>query len=193
MDKDAMMREAPPWLKPTVDFGPLAVFLVAYETKGMLVATAALMGATAVALTLSLLIARRVPLMPLVTAIVVGIFGGLTLWLNDDTFIKLKPTILYGLFAAVVGGGLATGKLVLKRLLGDALPLDDEGWKRLSQRFLVFFLAMALANELVRRSVSTDLWVLWKVPGSIILSFAFILAQFRLIQRHRLPDDASGA
>lgn len=193
MDKDAMMREAPSWLKPTVDFGPLAVFLLAYETKGLLVATAALMGATAVALTLSLLVARRVPLMPLVTAIVVGIFGGLTLWLNDDTFIKLKPTILYGLFAAVVGGGLATGKLVLKRLLGDALPLDDEGWKRLSQRFLVFFLVMALANEVVRRSVSTDLWVLWKVPGSIILSFAFMLAQFRLIQRHRLPDDASEA
>lgn len=185
------MRQAPSWLKPTVDFGPLAVFLLAYETKGLLVATAALMGATLVALVLSLLVARRLPLVALITALLVGVFGGLTLWLKDDTFIKLKPTILYGLFAAVVAGGLATGRPVLKAVIGASLPLDDIGWRRLSQRFVLFFLAMAATNEVVRRAVSTDLWVLWKVPGSLVLTFGFMLAQFRLIQRHRPPEESS--
>jgi intracellular septation protein len=188
-----MPAKSPSWLKPTVDYGPLAVFLLAYQMKGLMVATAALMVATAVALALSLLVARRLPLVPLVTALIVGVFGGLTLWLNDETFIKIKPTILYALFALVVGGGLVTGRLVLKSVLGDALPLDDLGWRRLSQRFVVFFLAMAATNEVVRHLLSTDLWVLWKVPGSIALTFLFILSQMGLIRRHHLAKESSDA
>lgn len=186
------MRPAPSWLKPTVDFGPLAVFLAVFWLKGLLPATAALMAATAVALALSFAFTRKVALMPLVTAIIVGVFGGLTLWLNDDTFIKMKPTIIYGLFALVIGGGLVLDKPAVKVVLGEAFQLDDAGWKRLSLRFCLFFIAMALINEVVRRVASVDVWVLWKVPGSIALTFVFMLAQMPLIQRHRI-EPAPGA
>ncbi|MCR6628593.1 MAG: septation protein A [Magnetospirillum sp.] len=185
------MRAAPSWLKPTVDFGPLALFLGVYWLKGMLPATAALMAATAVALVLSFFYTRKLALMPLVTAVIVGVFGGLTLWLNDDTFIKMKPTIIYGLFAAVIGGGLALGKPTVKVVLGEAFQLNEGGWKRLSLRFCLFFIAMALTNEVVRRVASDDVWVLWKVPGSIALTFVFMLAQMPLIQRHKLAEAAS--
>lgn len=185
------MRQAPAWLKPTVDYGPLVIFLVAFETGGLMAATAALMASTAVALILSWLVARRVALVPLVTAVIVGVFGGLTLWLNDETFIKLKPTIIYGLFAAVLAGGLVARRPLLKALMGETIPMDDVGWRRLSLRFIVFFLAMAVANEVVRHVATTQVWVLWKVPGSIVLTFAFILSQMGLIRRHRLPDEAS--
>ncbi len=177
------------FLKPLVDYGPLAVFLVAYETGGMLTATAALMVATVAAIALSLLVTRKIPLVALVTALIVGVFGGLTLWFKDDTFIKLKPTIVYSLFAAILAGGLATGQPLLKRFIGDALPLDDVGWRRLTVRFIVFFLGMAMLNEVARRLLSTDLWVLWKVPGSIGLTFVFMLAQMGLIRRHRLAEE----
>lgn len=179
------------WLKPTVDFGPLAIFLLAYVSKGMVTATAALMAATAVALVLSYAFTRKVALMPLVTAIIVGVFGGLTLWLNDDTYIKMKPTIIYGLFALLVGGGLALNKPVLKMVMGEAIAMDETGWRHLSLRFMLFFVAMALGNEVVRRVASVDIWVLWKVPGSIVLTIVFMVAQMRLIQRHRLPEETS--
>ncbi|MDR3438146.1 septation protein A [Telmatospirillum sp.] len=181
-------KASPPWLKPTVDYVPLVVFLVAYETRGLMVATGALMATTLVALLLSLVVARRLPMVPLVTAVIVGVFGGLTLWFNDDTFIKLKPTIIYCLFAAALGIGLLRGKPLLKAVIGDALPLDDDGWRSLSLRFTFFFLAMAVANEVIRRVLTTEMWVLWKVPGSIVLTFVFILTQTGLIRRHRLPD-----
>lgn len=181
---------APKWLKPTVDFGPLAVFLAAFWLKGLLPATAALMVATAVVLALSFAFTRKVALMPLVTAVIVGVFGGLTLWLNDDTFIKMKPTIIYGLFAAVIGGGLALGKPAAKVILGEAFQLDELGWRRLSLRFCLFFIAMALINEVVRRVATVEIWVLWKVPGSIALTVLFMLAQMPLIQRHRLDQAA---
>lgn len=181
-------RNPPSWLKPTVDYAPLAVFLLAYELRGLMVATIALMVTTACSLILSLAIVRKIPMVPLITAVVVGVFGGLTLWLHDDTFIKMKPTIVYGVFALVVGGGLLSGKMVLKSMMGSALLLDDEGWRRLSLRFVMFFVAMAMVNEVARRMLSTDMWVLWKVPGSIVATFLFMLAQMPLIQSHRLPE-----
>jgi intracellular septation protein len=187
-----MVGKSPPsWLKPLVDYAPLVVFLTAFEIKGLMVATAALMVTTLVALALSLLLARRLPMVPLITAVIVGVFGGLTLWLNDETFIKIKPTIIYGLFAAVLGGGLVFGKPLLKSVIGETMPLDDTGWRRLTLRFCLFFLVMAGANEVIRRMVTTELWVLWKVPGSILLTFLFVMTQMGLIKRHRLPDDSS--
>lgn len=189
------MAHTPPpaWLKPTVDFGPLAVFLVAFWGGGMLVATAALMAATAVAVALSLIFARKLALMPLVTAAVVGVFGGLTLWLHDDTFIKMKPTIIYGLFAAVIAGGLALGRPTVKVVLGEAFQLDAAGWKRLSIHFCLFFLSMAATNEVVRRVASDNIWVLWKVPGSIAATFLFMLTQMPLVLRHKVEQEVSGA
>ena len=109
-----MPAKPPAWIKPTTDYGPLIVFFVAYVRYDLMGATAALMAATAVALALSLVVARRVPMMPVITAAVVGIFGGLTLWLNDETFIKLKPTIIQGLISAVLLGGLVFGKPLLR-------------------------------------------------------------------------------
>jgi intracellular septation protein len=176
------------WLKPATDFGPLAVFLAAYYLWGLLPATAALMATTVAALGLSWAFERRLPLMPVVTAAIVLVFGGLTVWLNDDTFIKLKPTIVYALFAVVLGGGLALDRPVLQKALGAAVDIDDAGWRKLTLRFALFFAALALGNELVRRAVTTDLWVLWKVPGCLGLTIAFMLAQGPLIVRHQRPE-----
>lgn len=184
-----MTGKPPSWLKPAVDYGPLSVFLAAYLLGGLFAATAALMAATALAVILSITLGGRVPPALLVTAVVVGLFGGLTLWSHDGTFIKLKPTIIYCLFAAVLAGGLVSGRTLLKHLTGEALRLDDPGWRRLTVRFILFFLAMALANEAARRLLSDDLWVLWKVPGSIVATILFMMAQWRLLQRHRLAGE----
>jgi intracellular septation protein len=181
-------RTAPAWLKPTVDYGPLLVFLAVYFATDLFAATAALIAVTALALVLALWIERRVPWMPLVTAAVVGLFGGLTLWSGDETFIKMKPTIAQLLFAAVLLGSLGLGRPVLKPLLGAAWPMDDLGWRRLSLRFAFFFLAMAALNEAVWRTQTTDVWVLFKVFGLLGLTMGFSLAQLPLMTRHRLPE-----
>jgi intracellular septation protein len=184
---------APQWLKPTVDYGPLAAFFGTYLLSDLMVATAVLIGATAVALALSLAVVRRVPILPLVTAVVVGVFGGLTLWLNDPTFIKIKPTIVQALFSLVLFGGLAFGRPLLSPLLGAAWPMDQEGWRRLTFRFAVFFAAMALLNEAVWRTQSTDFWVYFKVFGIMGLTILFAVAQAPLMKRHHLDEEAGGA
>jgi intracellular septation protein len=183
---------APQWLKPTVDYGPLAVFFCTYVLSDLMTATAALIGATGVALVLSLAVARRVPMLPLVTALIVGVFGGLTLWLDDPTFIKMKPTIVQGLFSVVLLGGLAFGRPLLSPLLATAWPMDQEGWRRLTFRFAVFFAAMAALNEAVWRTQSTDLWVYYKVFGIMGLTILFAMAQAPLMKRHHLGEDADG-
>ncbi len=189
MTNQTNTRTPPRWLKPTVDYGPLAVFLLVYLNAGLIVATGALIAATALALALSLWAARRVPWTPLVTAVVVGIFGGLTLWSGDETFIKMKPTIVQALFAAALLGGLAFGRPLLKPLLGAAWPMDETGWRRLSLRFALFFAAMAALNEAVWRTQSTDVWVTFKVFGLIGLTLLFSIAQVPLMTRHRLAEE----
>ncbi len=190
MTQQNSTRTAPTWLKPTVDYGPLLVFLALYFATDLFVATAALIAATALAFGIALWIERRVPWLPLVTAAVVGVFGGLTLWSGDETFIKIKPTIAQLLFAAVLLGSLALGRPVLKPLLGAAWPMDEAGWRRLSLRFAWFFLAMAGLNEAVWRTQTTDVWVLFKVFGLLGLTLLFSLAQVPLMARHRLPEAA---
>ncbi len=181
-------RKAPSWLRPLADYGPLAVFFVAYFRWDLFVATAALIAATGVALAIAWLGERRLPLMPLVTAGIVAVFGGLTLWLQDETFIKMKPTIVQLIFAAVLLGGLVLKRPLLRYLLGTALALDDAGWRRLTLRWAVFFAVMAGLNELVWRTQSTDFWVSFKVFGILGLTFAFALAQMPLVMKHRPPD-----
>lgn len=189
-----MSKPSPSWLKPTVDYGPLAVFFLAYWARDLMTATAALMAATAVALALSLAIERRVPIMPLVTAGVVGIFGGLTLWFEDETFIKIKPTIIEALFSLILFGGLALGKPLLKPLMATAWPMDDTGWRRLTLRFAYFFAAVAVLNEIVWRTQSTDVWVTFKVFGIMGLTLIYAIAQAPLMKRHALepPVENSG-
>lgn len=186
-------RTAPPWLKPAVDYGPLMVFLAVYFATDLFAATAALIAVTVLALGLALWFERRVAWMPLVTAAVVGIFGGLTLWSGDEVFIKMKPTIAQLLFAAVLLGSLAIGRPVLKPLLGAAWPMDDLGVRRLSQRFAVFFLVMAALNEAVWRTQTTDVWVLFKVFGLLGLTLLFSVSQVPLMTRHRLPEAADNS
>ena len=185
-----MTRTPPRWLKPTVDYGPLAVFLLVYIKAGLLAATGALIAATAVSVAVALWAERRMPWMPFTTAVVVGIFGGLTLWSGDDIFIKMKPTIVQALFAATLLGGLAFGRPLLKPLLGAAWPMDDAGWRRLSLRFALFFVVMAALNEAVWRTQSTDVWVTFKVFGLMGLTLLFSIAQAPLMMRHRLAEEA---
>jgi len=178
------------WVKPLSDYGPIVVFFGAYLGWDLLVATAALMATTAVALALSLIVNKRVPLMPLITAGVVGVFGGLTLALNDDTFIKLKPTIVQTLIAGVLLGGLLFDKTLLKPVMGTAWPMDDAGWRKLTRNFGFFFLAMAVANEIVWRTQTTDFWVTFKVFGIMALTFAFSMTQIPILNRHRVEEGA---
>lgn len=185
-----MSNQPPDWLKPVVDYTPLAAFFIAYLMGDLFVATAALMVATVIAVGLSLAVERRVPIMPVVTAAIVLVFGGLTLWLDDERFIKMKPTIVQAIFSVVLFGGLLWKKPLLKPLLGSAWQLTDRGWYILTFRFAVFFAAMAVLNEVVWRSVSTDLWVNFKIFGILALTFAFTAFQVPLITRYQIPEAA---
>ncbi|HEX7007485.1 MAG TPA: septation protein A [Alphaproteobacteria bacterium] len=173
-----------PWLKLLIEAGPLVVFFVAYSASDLMAATAVFMVAIAAALAASIAIERRVPIMPLVSAVVVMVFGGLTLWLDDETFIKMKPTIINGLFAAVLFGGLLFRRGLLKPLFGAVMELDEAGWLKLSLRWALFFTAIAVLNEVVWRTFSTDNWVTFKVFGILPITVIFALAQTPLIQRH---------
>ena len=185
-----MTKQAPRWLRPLVDYGPLAAFLIAYWRGDLMAATIAIMAATAVVLVISLVVERRVPVMPLVTAVVVGVFGGLTLALQDESFIKMKPTIVQALFAAVLLGGLAFGRPLLKPLMGAAWQMDDQGWRQLTLRFGLFFIAMAVLNEAVWRTQTTDFWVNFKVFGIMGLTLVFAIAQAPLMKRHQSPESS---
>lgn len=184
-------KNQPGWLKHVIDIGPIAVFFGAYMVEDLLFATAALMVATAAVVVLSLIVVRTVPMMPLVTAVIVGIFGGLTLILKDDTFIKMKPTIVEVLFALILFGGLAFKRPLLKPLMGAAWPMTDEGWVTLTKRFAWFFLSLAALNEIVWRTQSTDFWVTFKVFGLMALTFVFILTQIPLMQRHAVEENTT--
>lgn len=188
-----MSTPAPRWLKPVVDYTPLAAFFIAYLIKGLFVATGALMAATVIVVILSLAIERRLPIMPLVTAGIVMVFGGLTLWFNDERFIKMKPTIVQALFSIALFGGLVFRKPLLKSMLGSAWQLTDRGWFLLTFRFAIFFAAMAVLNEVVWRSVSTDIWVNFKIFGILLLTFVFTAFQVPLITRYQIPDTAKPA
>jgi intracellular septation protein len=184
------MNQTPrPWLKPLVDFGPLAVFLLLYWQYNLFAATGGLMVAVILGLALSYGLERTVPIMPLVTAGLVLVFGGLTLWLDDERFIKMKPTIVQGLFALVMFGGLLFNRPVLKPLFGHSWQLKDDGWRKLTLRFGVFFVVSGILNEFVWRTQSTDVWVNFKVFGLMGLTFIFIMTQVPMIKRYQVVPD----
>ena len=187
--KRHMNGNVKPWLKPIVDFGPIAVFFLAYWKAGLFAATGALMVAAVVVLALSWGMERRVPIVPLVTAAIVLVFGGLTLALDDERFIKMKPTIVQMLFAAILFGGLILDRPLLKPLFGSAWQLEDRGWRLLTIRFGIFFVVMAGLNELVWRTQTTDVWVSFKVFGIMGLTFMFMTTQIPLIQRYLIKDE----
>jgi intracellular septation protein len=171
------------------DFGPLVVFFVGYKVGGVLVATAAFMVAMTIALVWTWIRDRRLPPMMIVTAVVVLVFGGLTVGLREPRFIYVKPTIDSALMGLALLGGMATGRPLLKPLLGSALALRDAGWRALSVRFGIFWLVLALLNELVWRSVTPEresLWVWFKFLGIPALTLAFLLTQAGLFRRHMI-------
>jgi intracellular septation protein len=177
-------RGAAPALRLVLEVGPLAAFFLANSRWGIYTGTAVFMAAIVVALIASWSIERRVPILPLVTAVFVLVFGGLTLWLEDSLFIKLKPTIVNGLFALLLLGGLASGRSLIKPVLGASLELDEPGWKRLTLRWALFFVFLAGLNELIWRNFSDDAWVKFKVFGILPLTLLFAMAQIGLIKRH---------
>lgn len=177
------VKSPPGWLRSVVEYGPIAIFFVAFNMTDLFIATASIMVATALALALSYAVERRIPMMPLITAVVVGIFGGLTLWLNDETFIKMKPTIIQVILGSVLIGGLLANRLFLRSLMGSAWQMTDKGWRILTLRFSFFFYFSAILNEVIWRTQSTDFWVNFKVFGLMGLTIAFIVTQLPLLKR----------
>lgn len=140
------------------------------------------MAATVIALVVSWIMTRSLPIMPLVSGIVVLVFGALTLWLHNDTFIKMKPTIVNSLFGAILLGGLLFGKALLGYVFDQAFKLDAEGWRKLTLRWGLFFFVLAVINEVVWRNFPTDTWVTFKVWGVMPLTIAFTMFQLPLIK-----------
>jgi len=178
--------ELNPLLKLALDLGPLLLFFFVNMRWGIYAATGTFMAATIVSLIVTYVLVKRIAVMPLVSAIVVMVFGGLTIYLQNDTFIKVKPTIIYALFAVLLLGGLAFGKSLIAYVLDSVFQLDAEGWKKLTLRWGLFFVVMAVVNEIVWRNFTTDQWVAFKTFGFLPLTVIFAIAQTRLMMRHSL-------
>ena len=168
-----------------LELGPLVIFFLGNARLGLFRATALFMVATITALLASWFLTSRLAIMPLVTGIVVLIFGGLTLVLHNDMFIKLKPTIIYALFGGALVAGLVMGKPLLGILFDSVFDLTEEGWRKLTWRWALFFFAMAILNEVVWRNFSTDVWVSFKLFGAVPLTFLFGAAQYPLLMKHQ--------
>ncbi len=178
-----------PLLKFALEMGPLIIFFIVNNRAGIFAGTGAFMAATVVALGASYALMRTVPVMPLVTAGFVLVFGGLTLWLNDELFIKLKPTIINLLFAAILLFGVLTNRLLIKLVLEGALQLTERGWRLITWAWICFFVFLAALNEVVWRNSSTDFWVSFKVFGVMPLTIAFSFAMIPIIMRHSLNPE----
>jgi intracellular septation protein len=173
-----------PLLKLALDLGPLVLFFAANSRFGIFAATGAFMVAVVVALLVTYTMTRHWAIMPLVTAIVVVVFGGLTLVLHDETFIKLKPTIIYLLFGGILLGGYVFEKPFLAIVFDAMFHLTDEGWRKLTLRWAVFFFVLAVLNEVIWRTQSTDFWVNFKLFGFVPLTFVFAALQYPLLMRY---------
>jgi intracellular septation protein len=195
-------RRVHPLIKLALEVGPIAVFFLAYrmapvpeglgtaerQLEQILFATAVFVPTILVALGLSYALTRKLPRMAVITAVVVTIFGGLTLILRDDTFVKMKPTILYSLFAGILGFGLLRGQSYLKYLMDELIPMQQEGWIKFTVRFVVFYLFLAVLNEVVWRGWGTDAWVNFRTFVLPAANFGFIMAQVPLFQRYALQE-----
>lgn len=196
-------RQVNPWLKLALEIGPVAIYFAAYQYfqdrpvtlggetyGGVVLATAVFVPLLLVTMGISWALTRRLPRMAVFTAIVVVLFGGLTVWLNDDTFTKMRPTVVYGLFAVILGVGLwVQGRSYLQYLMGQMMPLTDRGWMIFTRNWVIFFVFMSVFNEFVWRVLGEEAWVWLDSFGQMILTFAFLATQFPLLQRHALDED----
>lgn len=195
-------RAVSPLLKMGLELGPVVLFFIAYsrwkdhtftiggtDYTGFIVITAAFIPLMVICTGILWKITGHLSKMQLMSTILVVVFGGLTVWLNDETFFKMKPTLIYALFAALLGVGLMRGESWLASVMESMVPMTQEGWMALTKRMALFFLGLALVNEAIWRTLSTDAWVSFKTFGLPLALFAFIMSQGRLISRHALPKD----
>jgi intracellular septation protein len=182
-----------PLAKLAFDLGPLIIFFGVFEKFGIYAATGAFMVAVIAALVIGYVRERKISPMPLFTAVLVLIFGGLTLYLKNDMFIKMKPTVLYALFGALLLGGLWFNHLFIKYIFAEAFDLSERGWRTLTLRWGIFFLLLAGANEFIWRHYSTQTWVMFKVWVILPLIFLFALAQTPLVLKHQVEENKTGA
>lgn len=176
-------------IKLAIEIGPLILFFVTNAKAGIYTATGVFMVAIVIALTLSYILDRKLAIMPMVTGVVVLVFGGLTLYFNDDTFIKIKPTIINSLFASVLLGGLFFNKTFLSVVFGEVFKLEPEGWRILTFRWGLLFIFLAIVNEIVWRNFTTDQWVSFKVFGIMPITMVFALAQMKVLNKYQIADE----
>lgn len=182
-----------PFVKLALDFGPLILFFIVNGRAGIFWATGVFMAAVVIAIGISYALIKRFPVMTLVTAFIVVVFGTLTIVLQNDVFVKMKTTIIYLLFAVVLGAGVILKKPFLEIAFDSVFHLTEEGWRILTIRWIAFFVAMAIVNEIVWRTQTTDFWVAFKTFGFVPLTFVFALAQFPVLQKYAAkPDQAQG-
>lgn len=196
-------KQINPFLKLALEIGPIILFFIGYgrlkdqafsiagnEYSGFIVMTAAFVPLLALTTFILYRLTGRVSKMQIVTLVLVAVFGGLTIWFNDERFFKMKPTIIYLLFGGTLGFGLLRGKSYLQLVMEDAMPLKPEGWMILTRRMTGLFLALAILNEVIWRTMSTDAWVNFKTFGLTAAVFLFFMTQGKLFQAYAVDDDA---
>ena len=194
-------KKVQPWIKTVLEMGPVVLFFIVYskikdrefvvfgETyEGFILATALFIPLILFATAVLYFLTGRLSKMQIFTAILVVVFGGLGIWFNDERFFKMKPTMIYLLFGGILGYGLLKGQSYLRTVMDGALPMDQIGWMILTKRFMMFFFGLAIANETIWRTLSTDIWVNFKTFGLPIAMFAFIITQAKTISKHS-PDE----
>ena len=174
--------------KLIIDIGPLAVFFIFYTRTDLQSAILPFMIATVIAVLFSYIIEKKIPVMPTAGAIIILVFGGLSIYFDNEVFFKMKPTIINLLFALILYGGILFKKPFLKYLLGAAIKLQDKGWYILTKRWIGFFIALAILNEIIWRTQSTDIWVNFKVFGILPITFIFTITQFSIIKKYQIND-----
>jgi len=192
----------PKWVKPLLEFGPVLAFFVAYlamkgtsyklggsEYDGFILVTALFVPLLLVCTAILWKLTGKISPMQIMTAVLVTVFGGLTVWLNDDRFIKMKPTLIYLIFAGILGFGLLRGQSYLRLVMQDALPMQVEGWMILTRRFTAVFFGLAVLNEVIWRFFSTDTWVYFKTFGLTAVLFGFFMTQAPLVAKYGLEKD----
>ncbi len=194
-------QKTKPWVKMGLELGPILMFFLVFgrlkdktfvflgtEYSGFIVTTALFVGLIIVTSAILWRMEGHLSVMQMVTLVIVIVMGGLSIWLNDEHFIKMKPTLIYAAFSGILMFGLLRGQSYLRMVMADGIPMKDEGWMKLTWRFAVFFAVLAVVNEAVWRNVPTETWVTFKTFALTLAPMAFIFAQFGMIQRFALPQ-----
>ena len=202
MNTDKPAKEINPFVKTLLEMGPVVLFFIAYvrlkervfningtEYDGFIIVTAAFVILLVITTGILWVLTGKLSKMQIATLVLVVVFGGMTVWLNDDRFIKMKPTMIYLLFAGILGFGLLRGVSYLKSLMEEVMPLEDEGWMILTKRVTLFFFGLAVLNELVWRTTSTETWVYFKTFGLTFALFGFFMTQAKIFQTYGIQDD----